>query len=237
MINHKFYQFLNWDSELFGYSVVKILNTDNLEIVLDKLKKKKIKLAYLFLDPFDYKRNEEAFKNGGQLVDSKITYQIKSSIFKGIEQCENVISYKKNYVEKQLLQLVLESGIYSRFKKDKNFRHEEYEKLYSTWIQRSVRHEIAIDILIYFQDDQLKGFVTLEAKKNIGNIGLLAVDRKFRGKAIGSTLLKHALFKFANTGYSKVLVTTQRANTPACNLYQKLGFDILRTENVYHFWI
>lgn len=236
------YQILDWDSKLFGYTVARLGNDvcrENLREVLQELKDKKVSLVYWFVDPFTADCNKAAKDNNGILVDEKVTYSIDTANVEEITDINiNVHSYSKKNVSEELMLLALQSGVHSRFSIDKHFVHNEYKKLYFTWINKSILRKIAFDVIVYTDcNNHINGFISLESKGANGSIGLLAVDKNFRGKSIGKILIKEACVRFNKLGYKKVMITTQKKNIIACQFYEKLGFSLVKTENVYHFWL
>ncbi len=236
------FQILDWDSNLFEYKVAKIsaqnLNRNYLKKILSRLSRLNIKLVYWFVDPNDKKSNEAAKKNGGFLADDKITYKISPSNY-NFQELDNqhLQSYLNKPINKNILSLALQSGFYSRYRQDKKFAHNEFTKLYTRWLERSLNGEIAKDVIVYLDNESEKGLVTLEVKDNYGSIGLLAVDKKYRGRSIGRQLINAALIKFKAYGINKVKVTTQKKNMGACKFYEKIGFVEESVQNVYHFWL
>ena len=110
-------------------------------------------------------------------------------------------------------------------------------ELYHTWIEKSVNKELADDIIIQEVEGQLAGVITVFIKNEIGYIGLVGVDSRYRGQGIGSKLIKDSLTYFKNKSINRVEVVTQGNNKPACKLYEKHGFSILYQTDFYHFWI
>lgn len=240
--NKHFYRVRHFDSSLFGYKVAKLtkrVSGNNLGAVLKHLKALNATLIYWFVDPVDENANIEAINHNGILVDKKVTYVIDHMKYKRMAEDNNLVhSYHNTYVSPEIVSLALQSGIYSRFSIDRNFAHDEYKKLYSIWIKKSVLHQIAFDVIVYVDESEsMKGIMSLESKSDNGCIGLFAVDKRFRGKSIGKTLVKKAFAIFDKRRYKKVFVTTQGNNTIACRFYEKLGFVKYKTENVYHFWL
>jgi len=135
-----------------------------------------------------------------------------------------------------MIALSLQSGIFSRFATDPGFQNREYEKLYTEWIQRSVSGEIAISTLVAESDLQTAGLITLGEKNGHAEIGLLAVEERFRGEKIGSELIKAADSLACESGFNQIDVVTQGQNQPACRLYEKMNFTLSRTVFVYHYW-
>lgn len=221
-------EFLEWDSGFFQKKIGKVIlgNEDKFE----DFQIREYDLVYVF---------SENDKLNYPLVDKKVVLEfesIKSSEMSFDANCANFYDSEKNqYYE--LLSLALQSGSFSRFNIDKNFRNNEYEKLYTAWIDKSISKELSTDILIKEIDSKIGGFLTMASKTNkVAEIGLLAVDDKLRGKGIASDLLSTAIAYAKFSGFEKMQVTTQADNIPAMNLYLKSGFKILSTTFIYHIW-
>lgn len=215
-------QHLSFDSDLFGYQVGKIQVTDIwdeeafLELAED------FKLVYLFsAKPLE-------------ISDSRILRLSKNLLFKkGIEfqaDCEKQ-AFSLNYevIPPDLYSLAFQSGEFSRFKKDSRLELNEFEKLYSKWIEKEVE-EIHVLVL-----KDLSGMVTFSVNEEISKIGLLAVDKSQRNSGLGSALMNAAESASIKLGAKEVQVQTQDINQAACALYSKLGYEIDREEFVYHF--
>ena len=219
----------DWDSDFFGYEIGTI---DISEFTKDEVltfKEGSFQLFYLFsTNPIEDAR----FDYSGVLLDLK----------KGID-AENVIEVNKNIVIaysdfsnfEVLKKLALQSGEYSRFAKDPNFKNGEYEKLYVEWIYKSL-HSNLIETYIYSDNNEVCGFITLEKDIEAFSIGLLGVDYSKRGRGIGKALVNKCISEARKHNQKYISVKTQGDNIPAILLYQKLGFEIVKTNNVYHLW-
>lgn len=236
------YSILPWDSALFGYTVARIyepVTASELSQIVLQLKQAGVKLAYFISDSSDYLQSRIAENNGGDLVDTKVTYSkdINLTVTEYVPNSQ-IGSYTKQNVDPLLLSLSLQSGKYSRFCTDIHFQNSEYIKLYSEWIKRSVSRKIAFDVLVYRdQEGYIRGFITLQQDAYQGIIGLLSVDSDFQGKLIGSSLMQAAFNVFLKNGIHSVSVATQKRNSRACQFYEKHGFAILTQQNIHHFWL
>ena len=180
-------------------------------------------LVYLFSNK---KQNSELLH---EPIDIKITYKKESITVK--EMPSNIEEYNGQVTE-ELLYLTLLSGHHSRFKKD--FRlSSNYEKFYTTWIQKSVDREISDKVLVFKVSDKIVGFITLKVLDNCVQVGLIAVHDNHWGKGIGSSLLKAISFVYPN---KKIMVSTQEKNMGANSLYIKNGFSIDKKQYIYHLW-
>jgi dTDP-4-amino-4,6-dideoxy-D-galactose acyltransferase len=238
----KQYQISNWDSDVFGFGVAKILparlNHLELKEVLEELKLKKVKLVYWASDPQAPFAQQAAEQCNGFLADHKVTYYAALShpsnlTFPGVA----VEEYAADLPDRDLEFLALQSGIYSRFKVDPRIPKEIFEKIYKLWIANSAKRIIAKNIFVVKKDRRIVGMATLGEKNNRGDIGLLAVHPDYRGLKIGSALMNAARNWFVQQGYTQSQVVTQHANKPACALYEKCGYVIENIEFFYHFWL
>jgi dTDP-4-amino-4,6-dideoxy-D-galactose acyltransferase len=232
---------LEWDSEFFGYNIAGIkafeLGLARLNNIIGELREKDFKLAYCFVDPVDKISTHSLKKVPGLLVDEKITYSIPIIEENSFPISDNIVPYDLKYTSEKLISLALQSGLYSRFKIDPNFLNKEFEKLYLEWIEKSVAKILSNEVLIYKENQDILGFVTLVLHNNTGKIGLIAVDENQRGKAIGKKLIGAALLYFKENKVNQVEVVTQKANNIACKFYESCGFKIKSIVNIYHLWI
>jgi dTDP-4-amino-4,6-dideoxy-D-galactose acyltransferase len=230
---------LDWDSQFFEKKIGRIesiiTNRNELLGVTSKLTKLNVDLAYyssvsslskglMYSDSYDIK-----------LVDRKTTY--KKRIDQGVPFNSCVNKYAKDFPEQQLLDLSVESGVYSRFKIDDRIGGDKYQDLYRTWIINSVNKKLAAEVLVYKLNETIAGFVTLGEKKGRADIGIIAVSSAFRGKGIAKSLMLSAEnWFFQNSGFKEIQVVTQGDNLPACKLYESCGYEIDKVEYFYHLW-
>jgi len=238
---NKIYNLLEWDTRFFGYKVASIrsmnLGSTEFNETVAELKNQNVKLIYCFADHEDEISNDSFGKIAGSPVDKKVTFFIKISEENDFERDPYILSYRLPHASEKLKSLALQSGLYSRFKTDLNFQNNEYEKLYLEWIEKSVEKVIAEEILVYSENNDEKGLITLGLKGNEGSIGLLAVDEKERGKSIGRKLVLAGFSYFKDKKVNIAEVVTQLDNKGACRFYESLGFQVKNIVNIYHLWI
>jgi dTDP-4-amino-4,6-dideoxy-D-galactose acyltransferase len=229
---------LVWDSQFFGYPVAQIAldskGSDSLDQLFAQLKAQKIKLTYFFVPPVEKGMNEHIVEKGGIFVDQKTVF-LKETQKHG-EYSNLIGEFQGTEVNERLIELTLQSGIFSRFRIDKNFKKKEYERLYIEWITKSVKKEISFKTLVALKGNDIVGITTLDDEKNHANIGLVAVDESCRGRGIGRDLIHCADTIAFDSGFKKLKVVTQLQNKGACKLYEKCGFHIESITNVYHYW-
>ncbi|MDH5380863.1 MAG: GNAT family N-acetyltransferase [Cyclobacteriaceae bacterium] len=231
---------LDWDSHFFNKRIGKLefgsLGPE--EELMEVLKKQNnFDLVYVFCDP-DVEINPSDLHSRFFLADHKIDFhkriiKISESVdYQELDfiKIEAVSQYPDVYT------LALESGLYSRFKKDPGFSEQDYENLYKTWVEESIHGNMADICIGCIIEDQLVGFSTLKFDESHSRIGLFAVSPLHRGKNIGSLLIKKTEEWARNKGYDDIFVATQKTNERACHFYKKNNFLINKEVKVYHYW-
>jgi dTDP-4-amino-4,6-dideoxy-D-galactose acyltransferase len=238
------YEYLKWDSIFFNKKIANILPEEltsaSLEQAIHQLKKENFQLAYLALDKNTLIDESVLVSQNGLLVDQKVTFGIDLKEVVDFNKFlgERIEVYQEQEINKELLELALQSGVYSRYRIDPRFSELEFERLYTAWIVNSLNKKIADDVLVA-RDENLKivGMVTVKNKNGIGSIGIIAVAPQMRGKGVGTHLTLAALEWFKNSKCSEARVVTQHDNKGAMELYNKCGFKIYKSEKFYHFWL
>lgn len=229
---------LTWDSKFFGYKIAKVtidhFDRELLDQLFRQLSNEKYCLIYFFIPPSEKKVNDYIKKRGGNLLDQKVVY------IKNTEKQSNfiheIVEFKKVEITENLKELILQAGEFSRFNIDKKFVNNEYEKLYLEWLKKSLDNTIAFKNLIVIKNNEIGGIITLGVKESNADIGLVAVDKKYRGQSIAYDLIRYADTEAFARGFSKIQVVTQLQNEKACHLYEKCDFRIESITNIYHFW-
>ena len=191
-------------------------------------------MTYLFVQPKEEELNNCIKNRGCNLVDQKVTFSKKTE--KHNKFSSNIIEYQGKEINERLNNLVLQAGLYSRFRLDENFSNKEYERLYIEWLYKSLMKTIAIKILVAKKGPSIIGITTLDKKTNYADIGLVAVDGNFRGQGIGYDLIHSSDSIAYEMGFNEIKVATQLKNKEACRLYEKCHFQIEKITNIYHYW-
>ena len=229
---------LNWDTEFFGYEIGKVtlkgFAIEQYEGFLEKATKSKMRLIYVF--PLDRISVKTLLDCKIPLVDTKVTFE--KADFISFKSVNNIKSYDSNEKFGSIQKLALLSGEYSRYRIDKNFSNNEYGRLYSEWIIRSINKEIASDVIIYKKGDLIKGFVSYKMINNIKIVvGLIAVDKTEHGQGIGKVLMQAVENIAFQQGIKKILVSTQFKNEQALRFYKSCGYKIIEQQEIFHLWI
>jgi ribosomal protein S18 acetylase RimI-like enzyme len=231
------FNLLTWDSNFFGFKVATItapfLNKEEIVDVCNKMKAESINLSY-------WKTSHEITEFPDQLdanlADIACIYSIELPL-KTVKTDKHITLYRDQVVSDELESIAIQCGVHSRFKTDKRFAIGSYERMYKTWIEKSVNRLLADDIIIYKKEDKIAGIVTVYVKNNIGFIGLFGIDESMRGIGIGKHLLHAAINYFIDKKCERAQVITQNDNKAACSIYEKCGFLIKQKSYCYHIWM
>jgi len=234
------YRTLDWDSNFFGISVGEIVQPEPemLLSALSELREGGIKLVYCASDQALAQDCLTQF--GGLLADKKTTLTADFDIenLNGSAVDDDLVEpYTDSMPMGDFEHLAVQSGEYSRFSIDPKLPRDKFISLYKTWIDKSLKKEIASEVLVIHDNDSIAGMVTLGDKSGRGDIGLIAVGTEYRGKGYGYKLVRAAQQWFVEHGYERGQVVTQGNNHPAVNLYKKCGYEIEKVEHFYHFWL
>ncbi len=238
-MNNSSLKILDWDSDFFKLRIAKVLDSakevSDFLPIFRKLEKEKIDLAYFASDQKVMNADKLIFERFEMfLVDEKVTFL--KNIVNDSEAHPNICEYKENEVAPELLNLAIESGIYSRFKIDQNIPNAKFEEMYRLWVINSVRKKISDVVLVYKKANKIIGFVTVGRKEDMGKIGIIAVDAAGRGKGVGKALIKSAENYCFQVGIKYLKIVTQGKNIPACKFYKKCGYTLKSTLYFYHIW-
>jgi len=118
----------------------------------------------------------------------------------------------------------------------RKFRYEDIESVYKI-AEESLKEEYTMDLFLHLWQINPDGFLVAEKKGNVVGfitsiktgsdelrILLLAVDKKYRGTGIGSSLLKRLMMNFPEV--RRLYLETRIDNKKAIKFYEMHGFKI-----------
>lgn len=229
-------ELLEWDSDFFGIKTGRLFLSK--ETGWDENELNDWDLVYIFVEPADRNNNLLLQQKGIPLVDEKITYMMDVSTLKETkDSASHIHSYFSSANDEKVINIGIQSGIYSRFNIDPNFSKVKFKELYTIWMKKSISREIANKVVVYIIDEnEIAGVITLGEKNNNADIGIIAVDNNFRGQNIGKALIQEAVNYSIRENYSSLQVITQKNNHAACKFYERCGFTEKDVINIYHYW-
>ncbi len=233
---------LDWDSNFFRKRIGKIDvgpgdNESDIPTIISA--HPNIELFYIF-DSADRQLKFCETNAGCRLVDSKVMYQLtlKDAIQSEAHYDSKVKleEYSLSDTSAELENLAYQSGEFSRFKTDPSFQAKDFFRLYKEWIDGSVSKRLADKIYIATSNNKIVGMVTVKFNQQDAHIGLIAVQKDFRGMNVGTQLLEHVKKESRQRNILYIFVPTQKQNESACKFYERNGFVIHNVTHIYHYW-
>jgi ribosomal protein S18 acetylase RimI-like enzyme len=233
-------EILPWDSAFFGVRIGRVLlkspTPEELIAVVHQAGRDGIVCLYWLLDCADTASSWAATNCGFRLVDIRITFEHNLGTRAGEDP---PLSGVRRYVPEDLpalISLARKSHRDSRFFSDGNFAVERCEALYEEWIRKGCQSGSEA-VLVAVKDQQPVGYCVCSASQDgVGNIGLIAVDPRWRRARLGGALVASALDHFRAAEMRVATVVTQGRNIASQRLYQKHGFVTQSIQLWYHRW-
>jgi ribosomal protein S18 acetylase RimI-like enzyme len=249
-----------WDSEHFGFGVGKIRSLT----ISETLKTPKARKArdHLIKDCIDWMEQKEvkciitrtnlenpddinAYEhNQFHLADVLVTFCAKKNSHQSpVSSPNEAITIRPYHTgdQKELMKIASSAFSHDHFHRDSRFPREKSDELFARWAYNSC-HGLA-DLVLVAAGNETKpyGFITCKTEQlqndlKYGIIDLFAVSPLQQGKRIGTQLAKAALDWFSQR-VDSVFVGTQADNIASIRTYEKVGFNMLRTELTYHKWL
>jgi dTDP-4-amino-4,6-dideoxy-D-galactose acyltransferase len=232
---------LDWDSTFFGVTIARV-NANRLQVqtaaqIMEWCRDKGVRCLYFLADSNHVETVRLAETNGFYLTDVRVTFELST---RGVEKQTGADPNVRAPLPEDLpaMRAIANSSYHNtRFYYDEHFSREACDRLYETWIEKSV-NGYAQAVLVVGKPGQPEGFITCHTNPpdTKGHIGLIGVSEVTRGRGIGRTLLLEALQWFADQGMASMEVVTQGRNVAAQRLYQKCGFATKEVKLWYHHW-
>lgn len=230
------FKILEWDSKFFDVKTAQIkknlLLRKNREEYLDTMAAANVELAYYKSDSPLNKDLESPYFI--QLVSKKVS--LKKKLSSSFPLHENVHFYDDPVPSRELIDLAHRAANFSRFLSDAHINCEKVKELYEIWITKSVQKEMASAVLVYKDNDEIKGFVTLLMNAPQGQTPLFAVSRDSEGKGVSFALMRAADSVLYESGCTYYTSATQADNKAAVTVFKRHGCEIGPVEFFYHLW-
>jgi ribosomal protein S18 acetylase RimI-like enzyme len=228
---------LDWDSNFFELPVYSLEVTEPIE--KNELQRilgtEKATLLYVYLKDENAELHDRLVAQGALFFDTRIIYEKLLSSTNALKPSVMINDYA-GALTKELHELAIQAGRYSRFNNDEKLR-PYFEGLYKTWIVNSLNRDFAERVFVYEDEGAIQGFVTCSVKNGEGWTGLISVDPSCQGRGVGTSLLANAESYYFEKHIKRSLVITQEDNLKACRFYESCGYEISQREFIYHWWI
>lgn len=232
----KGFQIQDWDTNFFGFKVVKVL--DDFLAVETELKLKSfyedvVELIYYTAENPNFKNFNNSFYDIN-LVSTRVPIIKKITNVTKIHP--KISLYNELPPDKNLIALACLGGKQSRFGMDQRISEKVFNDIFKNWITNSIKKVIADEVLVYKEDDVIVGFATIKAEGDKGYAPIIAVDRSFHGKGVSVALSRAIEIRLMEYGCDCVIGATQEINKKALASFEKFGYELQTSEYVYHLW-
>lgn len=237
-------QFLDWDSEFFGYRIARYrgsrCGSQDVAAILAECKADGIDCVYVLADVADTESIRALQENRAYMADARVTFGAEVGTGIGLEAASggaNVVRPATDTDIPALASIAAVSHRDTRFYADRHFAVERCDRLYKVWIEKSCQGDADAVLVAEDSAHQPIGYVTCHGKASAkGRIGLIAVKEDARGGGVGSALLRAAFDWFVSNRVASFTVTTQLRNVRALRFYGRAGLLISSVELWFHLW-
>ncbi len=233
---------LPWDSNFLGFPVARLrattLNAAALRTVLAACRAADIRLLYLSADPADAVTAAAARSLDLPLADHRLTFE-KPLPGNGLQPLPAGDFALRRVVagSAALEALALQSGAYSRFRRDPRFAPDVFPRLYGQWLRAALAGANGQRVWTAEAGGEVLALLVSRAAPPVFTLELLAVAVAARGQGLGWQMLEASQRQAGIAGCSSLRLVTQADNLPADRLYRRFGFAVVGEEHLYHCWL
>jgi dTDP-4-amino-4,6-dideoxy-D-galactose acyltransferase len=239
-------ELLPWDSDFFGCRIARVcgdtLEPEQAAQIDDWSRNHQVRGLY-FLSRADVPASiQTAEQHGFGLVDIRLTFEHRMMDAPDPAPSDLPAGFHIRPVQPgdvPELQTMARAGHReTRFFSDTHFSRQRAEELYSTWITLEAQGRAQAVLVAASITNQPLGYISCHwsLATQEGQIGLVGVSPKVRGRGLGKNLVGAALEWFRTQGAQKVTVVTQGNNRAAQRLYEQCGFLSHDLQLWYHKW-
>lgn len=215
----------DFDSEVFGFKVAKIetCDSENVKDLIEDLIANKVEYATYRVQSNNFSIIRALEKSGFILVDGLISLSIDISNIQKRATTDRIREADRNDLKKLKN---LTSGLYliSRAFNDPLIPKNKANEFFIKWVENSILGKAADSVLVWEETSEIIGYITLQKK---GQIPLLGVSKKARGKGIARKLIRACFNKFKEWKVKNIIIETQMGNIPSLRVYSACGFKII----------
>jgi dTDP-4-amino-4,6-dideoxy-D-galactose acyltransferase len=233
-------RFLEWDTDFFGVRIAALSRApagdEDVRAAMEAARAARIACVYALCDVENRAGVRALGSAGARLVDVRVTFDADLRTLVMPAAATRARAALPGDVP-ALRALAATSHGASRFYADGRFPRERCDELFATWIEKSCAGWADV-VRVAGDGARIDGYTTGHARvEGRGEIGLVAVDERARGRGLGAELVSDVLSDFRRRGLSRATVVTQGMNVAAQRLYQSLGFRTLRLQTWHHLWL
>lgn len=215
-----------FDSEVFDLKTAKILelSSEGVNEIIDEFSDNKIVYATIRVDSNNLNLIHALEGSGFILVDGLVTLSIDLSLI-NFDLAKEIREANREDLPK-LKKLTTNLFLNTRITNDPIVK-DKANNYYTKWVENSLSGEAADSVLVWEEENEILGYITLQRKGVKGQIPLIGVSAQARGKGIAKRLLDASFSKFRDWNIKEINIETQMGNIAALRVYQKVGFKIV----------
>ncbi len=222
----------DFDTTILGFKTAKITSIESPEVVsplITDLSDNKIEYATFRVEANNFKIIHALESAGFLLVDGLLGLQLILSEEITDMHHPEVIEATMDHLDELKL---LAGNVFedTRFYNDPIIPIKKANKIYEVWIENSLNKTAADKTFIWYENNTVLGFITIQLK---GHIPLVGVSKSARGKGIAKKMVQAAINEFKKHNLTSVEIETQMANIPAIRAYQANGFKMMQSYLTY----
>tara|TARA_Y100000590_G_scaffold435500_1_gene554995 strand:+ start:1898 stop:2620 length:723 start_codon:yes stop_codon:yes gene_type:complete len=205
---------------LFAWEDFKIKNSKKNYFIYSKIQSNRIKL---------WQTLEEV---GFKLIDTNIEFELNKPIINNNNFVDIKIDFANDLHQKAVGKIAKQNFIFSRFHLDPLINNKIANNIKKNWAENFFLGKRGNKMVVALLNNIPVGFLQIIINKGEFLIDLIAVDKKAQGKGAASAMI---IFAENNIKCNRIKVGTQIGNFPSIKLYQKLGFELIGADYVFHY--
>ncbi len=219
----------DWLSRQFGYPVYRFTfdegHPPDEDAIRDAVNESGKSFIYTRTDVSDPSRTDPFIRAGFSLVETSV--ELGKEVMGGdppeFSGCD--ITFADQSDRDNTVDLASRGFSLSRFHSDPLIDDAIADQIKASWTGNFFSGKRGTHMAVAKNAGAVIGFILLDVRPDSFQIDLMAVDAGWRGKGVGSSLVKFTEKAFPDRKY--ISVTTELRNTEAVNLYLRNGFYLL----------
>ena len=229
---------LKWDTDYFGIQSARVNLTD----IVDEVEQNQI---FEFMKGFEFvtilnmnNASENNYWVGNRtnafLADMNIQF-VKVLENKPSFQDENTYVLNHQGRSDEIIDLSRCAFKYSRFFNDPKLPQVQAKNIYLYWTECAFNRDDKY-FVVAKREEHVAGYILFSIHEHNSVIELIAVDKKYQGQGVGTSLIYKMESFVMDKGIKKIKVGTQVDNISAIGFYHAVGFQYVNCGSVYHLW-
>lgn len=167
-----------------------------------------------------------------KLIDTNLKFELKEKRLSAEQQNDFKMCFSEKKHQDAIQSIARDNFSYSRFHIDPKIDNDIANQIKHNWVKSYFLGERGDAMVVAILDNEPVAFLQLIVKENQLIIDLIGVAERAQRMGIASSMIN-----FASTNIKRpiIKVGTQIGNLPSTKLYQKLGFLLTESYNVFHY--